>query len=69
MKPRGFTLAKEFDDGSEAQNHHKLSFANAPKQPTSDVRAFEASLTGQASGNTMMAAKLREVVPINDIGP
>jgi hypothetical protein len=64
MKPRGFSysLVRELDDGSDA-NPLKLSFANGPKQTTSGVRAFEATLTGGGSGSTMLG---RHIVPVNE---
>lgn len=76
MKPRGFsfTLAREVDESADAgQEAVRLSLTNASKHTAnlSGMRAFEASLIGQANrstrgSNTQANSHLRQVVPINE---
>lgn len=76
MKPRGFgfSLPREGDDSADTGHEAvRLSFTNASKQTTnlSGMRAFEASLIGQANkstrgSNVIANSHLRQVVAIND---
>ena len=74
MKPRGFALARDGEDSADTGHEAvRLSFTNASKQTTnmSGMRAFEASLLGQANkstrgSNVVANSHLRQVVPIHE---